>query len=93
MADDMTPPAGADEGTPTGRVGDGPRPLGGLLAAGDREGAYARVVAETQDSLYRFLLHMLRDPEATREVFQDTYLRVFKALPGFRGEAASPPGC
>ncbi len=63
-------------------------PVGDLLAAGDREGAYARVVAETQESLYRFLVHMLRDPEAAREVFQDTYLRVFKALPGFRGEAA-----
>jgi RNA polymerase sigma-70 factor (ECF subfamily) len=61
--------------------------LQALLDAGDLEGAYALVVDATQDSLYRFLRHMLRDEEAAREVFQDTYIRVFRALAGFRGEA------
>ena len=42
----------------------------------------------TQDSLYRCLRHMLRDEEAAREVFQDTYVRVFQALAGFRGDAS-----
>lgn len=42
----------------------------------------------TQDSLYRFLRHLLRDEDAAREVFQDTYVRVFSALGGFRGEAS-----
>jgi RNA polymerase sigma-70 factor (ECF subfamily) len=59
-----------------------------LLEGGDVESAYARVVEATQDSLYRFLRHMLRDEEAAREVFQDTYLRVFRALGSFRGEAS-----
>lgn len=58
-----------------------------LLDAGDREGAYATVVDATRDSLYRFLRHMLRDEEAAREVFQDTFLKVFRALDGFRGDA------
>jgi RNA polymerase sigma-70 factor (ECF subfamily) len=55
---------------------------------GDREGAYALVVRETQDSLYRYLRHLLRDDEAAREVFQETYLRVFRGLGGFRGDAS-----
>jgi len=62
--------------------------LQALLDAGDLEGAYVRVVEATQDSLYRFLRHMLRDEEGAREVFQDTYVRVFKSLAGFRGEAS-----
>jgi RNA polymerase sigma-70 factor (ECF subfamily) len=56
--------------------------------AGDRDGAYREVLAATGDSLYRFLRHMLRDEEAAREVFQDTYIRVFQALGSFRGEAS-----
>lgn len=55
---------------------------------GDREGAYALVVEDTKDSLYRFLRHMLRDEEEARDVFQETYLRVFRALGKFRGEAS-----
>jgi RNA polymerase sigma-70 factor (ECF subfamily) len=58
-----------------------------LLDAGDREGAYASVVEATRDSLYRFLLHMVRDEDAARELFQETYLRVFRGLEGFRGDA------
>ncbi len=68
-------------------AGDDMTSLDELLAAGDRDGAYARVVAETQDSLFRFLMHLLRNEEAAREVFQETYLKVFRALDGFRGEA------
>ncbi len=59
-----------------------------LLDAGEVDRAYAEVVASTQDSLYRFLRHMLRDEDAAQDVFQDTYIRVFRALSGFRGEAA-----
>ena len=58
------------------------------VRTGDLEGAYAQVVEETRDSLYRFLRHMLRDEEAARDVFQDTYIRVFRALSSFRGEAS-----
>lgn len=59
-----------------------------LCRSGDAERAFALVVEATQDSLYRFLRHMLRDEESAREVFQDTYLRVFRALSGYRGEAS-----
>jgi RNA polymerase sigma-70 factor, ECF subfamily len=57
-------------------------------ASGDRKGAYALAVHSTQDSLYRFLVHLLRDEDEAREVFQDTYIRVFRGLDGFRGEAS-----
>lgn len=58
------------------------------LRSGDRDGAYRDVVETTQDSLYRYLRHLLRDEEAARDVFQDTYVRVFAALGGYRGEAS-----
>src|SRR5262245_14952371 len=57
-------------------------------ASCDRRGAYALAVASTQDSLYRFLVSVLRDDDAAREVFQDTYVRVYRGLDGFRGEAS-----
>jgi RNA polymerase sigma-70 factor, ECF subfamily len=56
-------------------------------ASGDRKGAYALAVHSTQDSLYRFLVHLLRDEDEAREIFQDTYVRVFRGLDGFRGDA------
>jgi RNA polymerase sigma-70 factor (ECF subfamily) len=59
-------------------------------SAGDeaRTAGYDRVVRETADSLYRYLRYLLHDEEAAREVFQETYLRVFRALEGFRGESS-----
>jgi len=58
-----------------------------LCRAGRGEEAYTRVVEATADSLYRFLRRYLRDEEIAREVFQETYLRVFRSLETFRGEA------
>jgi len=56
-------------------------------AGGDRRGAYVLAVQSTQDSLYRFLVSLLRDDDAARDVFQDTYVRVYRGLDGFRGDA------
>jgi RNA polymerase sigma-70 factor, ECF subfamily len=56
-------------------------------ASGDQKGAYALAVHSTQDSLYRFLVHLLRDEDEARDIFQDTYVRVFRGLDGFRGDA------
>jgi len=57
-------------------------------ASGDRKRAYELAVASTQDSLYRFLVSLLRNEDEAREVFQDTYVRVYQGLDGFRGEAS-----
>jgi RNA polymerase sigma-70 factor (ECF subfamily) len=59
-----------------------------MTGTSDREAAYARVVRETEGALYRYLRHLLHDEEAARDVFQETYLRVFRGLDGFRGEAS-----
>ena len=59
-----------------------------LWANGDQTGAYALAVATTKDSLYRFLLHLLHDQEAAREIFQETYVRVYQGLGSFRGDAS-----
>ena len=67
---------------------DPARRVRNLLAEGDVEAAYLVVVEATQDPLYRFLRYMLRDDEAAKDVFQETYVRVFQALGSFRGEAA-----
>jgi RNA polymerase sigma-70 factor (ECF subfamily) len=58
-----------------------------LLESGNIEMAYQLAVESTRDSLFRYLKHLLRNEDATREVFQETYLRVFRSLRGFRGEA------
>lgn len=58
-----------------------------LCRAGREEEAYARLVEATADPLYRFLRRFLRDDEAAREVFQETFLRVFRAIDTYRGEA------
>jgi RNA polymerase sigma-70 factor (ECF subfamily) len=58
-----------------------------LCRSGRGEEAYTRLVEATADPLYRFLRRFLRDEEAAREVFQETYLRVFRSLDTFRGEA------
>jgi RNA polymerase sigma-70 factor, ECF subfamily len=57
-------------------------------ASGDRKRAYELAVASTQDSLYRFLMSLLRNEDEARDVFQDTYVRVYQGLDGFRGEAS-----
>ena len=57
-------------------------------ASGDHRGAYALAVQATQDSLYRFLISLLRDEEEARDLFQDTYVRVYRGLDGFRGDAS-----
>jgi RNA polymerase sigma-70 factor (ECF subfamily) len=59
-----------------------------LLDAGNRQAAYEHVVLATKDSLFRYLRCLLRSEDLAREAFQETYLRVFRNLGGFRGEAS-----
>jgi len=66
--------------------------LQALLDAGDLEGAYVRVVDATQDSLYRFLRHMLRDEEAARRCFRTPTSACFGRWRGFAARRPSRPG-
>ena len=57
-------------------------------ASGDEDGARAFLVTSTHASLSRFLRRLVRDEETARELFQETYLRAFRGLGSFRGEAS-----
>jgi len=55
-------------------------------ASGDRVALHALIRA-TQVDVWRFCAH-LRDPATAGDLTQETYLRMLRALPGFRGAAS-----
>lgn len=71
----MNPPGGVEE------------EVRRLWLAGRVEEARLALVHATEQSVYRFLKSMLRNEEATEDLFQDTYLKAFQALGSYRGEA------
>lgn len=54
--------------------------------AGD-EAAWRRLVEATQRDVYTLCLRILRDPDDAAEATQDAYLKVWKGLGSFRGDA------
>ena len=56
-------------------------------AAGDRH-AFGLLVRSHQEGVYRWVRRLVRDEETARDLAQDTFLRAFHGLPGFRGDAA-----
>jgi RNA polymerase sigma-70 factor (ECF subfamily) len=64
-------------------------PLAELVTAsqeGDQH-AYAKLVEATQSDVYNLALSVLRNQQDAEDAVQDIYLRVWRALPGFRGQA------
>jgi RNA polymerase sigma-70 factor (ECF subfamily) len=57
------------------------------LKAGDRE-AYAAMVEEYSDQLYRLALRMVGNPQEAEDVLQETYLNAFKAIDRFEGRSS-----
>ena len=55
-------------------------------AAGDLD-AFADLVRSTQADVWRFLRHLVDDDELAADLTQDTFMRVHRALPDFRGES------
>ncbi|MBL8228224.1 MAG: RNA polymerase sigma factor [Bryobacterales bacterium] len=55
--------------------------------SGRREEAFETLVTIYQHKVYRLALTMLRNPQAAEDATQETFLRVWKALPGFRGDS------
>lgn len=55
-------------------------------AAGDLD-AFAELVRTTQADVWRFLRHLVDDDELAADLTQDTFVRVHRALPYFRGES------
>ena len=55
--------------------------------AGD-ETAFEELVSRREAEVYRLALRMLGNPDDAMEATQDAFLRAYRALPRFRGEAA-----
>ncbi len=55
--------------------------------AGDAE-AFGRLVERHQAQVYRVCLAALADPHEAEDAAQGTFLKAYRALPGYRGEAA-----
>jgi RNA polymerase sigma-70 factor (ECF subfamily) len=53
-----------------------------------RPGAFERLVREHQGLCWHVIQRMVRNPEDTRELCQDTFLRVHQCLHQYRGESA-----
>lgn len=51
------------------------------------ESAWRELVVATQREVYSLCLRILRDPNDAAEATQDTYLKAWRGLKGFRGEA------
>jgi RNA polymerase sigma-70 factor (ECF subfamily) len=54
--------------------------------AGDND-AFARLVERNQTGVYNLALRMTRDPEEAVDLTQETFLRAWRSLSGFRAEA------
>jgi len=67
-------------------MGDGLDEVVAAARHGDRE-AFATLVRETYDRTYTLAYRLTGSEEDARDVVQDTYLRAYRALPGFRGES------
>jgi RNA polymerase sigma-70 factor, ECF subfamily len=52
------------------------------------ETAWTKLVEATQREVYTLCLRILRNPDDAAEATQDTYLKVWRGLKGFRGDAA-----
>ncbi len=50
--------------------------------------AMGSLIARHHASVYRVALGILREEEGARDVAQDTFLKAFRGLEGFRGEAS-----
>lgn len=54
---------------------------------GDKQ-AFGLLVSKYQRKLARLLSRMIRDPAEVEDVAQETFIRAYRALPGFRNDSA-----
>jgi len=52
------------------------------------EAAFSALVREHGEAVYRTALAMVADPDVAQDVAQETFLKAYRALQGFRGDAA-----
>ncbi len=60
------------------------------LLARSRDGdtiAYSILVRNYQDAIYALVCRLIKDDHTAEELTQDTFLKAYRSLPGFRGDA------
>ncbi len=57
------------------------------VRAGDKQ-AFGLLVEKYQRKLLRLLSRMVRDPDEVEDIAQETFIKAYRALPQFRGDAA-----
>jgi len=62
--------------------------LGIAEEATDAREAFASVVMKYREPVYRVAVHMMRNHEDADDVVQETFLRAYRALDRFRGDAS-----
>jgi RNA polymerase sigma-70 factor (ECF subfamily) len=67
-------------------VSDSFAPLVTRCQRGDTA-AFSELVAATQGGVYNLAFSVLHDHEEAQDITQEIYLRIWRALPGFRGDA------
>jgi RNA polymerase sigma-70 factor, ECF subfamily len=55
--------------------------------AGD-EDAFFRIYSHYGDRVYNLISYVARDPQQTDDIFQTAWLKIFQALPSFRGDSS-----
>jgi RNA polymerase sigma-70 factor, ECF subfamily len=52
-----------------------------------RTASFAELVSRHQDRVYAILLRLVRDPDTAEELAQETFVRAWRGIGGFRGQA------
>ena len=71
---------------------DADAPLVERVKQGDVK-AFEMLVVKYQRRIERLIGRMVRDVDLVPDIAQETFIRAYRALPQFRGEARSTPGC
>lgn len=58
-----------------------------LLEPATREEAFRRLVSENQRALYSVIRKIVLDHDDTDDVLQNTFVKIYRALPSFKGES------
>jgi RNA polymerase sigma-70 factor, ECF subfamily len=74
---------GADERAVETAVPDPEGARLAIAAAGGSADAFRRIVERHQDSVYRLVVRMVRDPALAEDIAQETFLKAYRALPGY----------
>ena len=80
--------AGAASADRTGDVAPAAEAIWIERARGGDEAAFGALVDRYRDRAYGLAMRIVRVPAEAEEVAQDAFVRVWRALPGFRGDAA-----